>query len=291
MLYPEQAPFQTLILPTDSAHRLQVQEWGNPQGIPVALLHGGPGSGSSAFLRRLMNPMIFRVVSIDQRGAGKSSPLGDIQNNTTAHLVADMERIRLQLGIDRWLMVGGSWGATLALAAALAHPASVTGLVLRASFLARPQDIDCFFAGGPKLLLDSWRQLPELAPKLALQVVQSWFEWEHFKTVTTGTPAPLWDGALSTMHHRYRVQSHYLRNGCWLQDPSLLERLEPLRNMRIMLLHGAEDRVCHVQSAIDLAEKLPNSRLVVIPGVGHDPTHPDMVAAMVKTLNDFVQFF
>lgn len=289
MLYPEQAPLRTFTLPTDTGHSLHVQEWGKPQGIPVALLHGGPGSGSSALLRRVINPKVFRVISPDQRGAGRSGPPGDIQNNTTVHLVADMECIRRQLGIDRWLLVGGSWGATLALATALAHPASVTGLVLRASFLARPQDIDGFFAGGPQLLLDGWRQLPELAPELALQVVQSWFEWEHSRTGATGTPAPLRGDALSVMHYRYRIQSHYLRNGCWLQDPPLLERLEPLRNIRTVMLHGAEDRVCLVQGAMELAAKLPNSTLAVVPGAGHDPTHPDMVRAMVQALDDIAQ--
>jgi proline iminopeptidase len=289
VLYPEQAPLRTFTLPTDSAHTVHVQEWGNPQGIPVALLHGGPGSGSSTLLRRVINPQIFRVISPDQRGAGRSSPHGDIQNNSTPHLVADMERIRLQLGIDSWLLVGGSWGATLALATALAHPASVTGLVLRASFLARPQDIDCFFSGAPALLLDGWRQLPELDQDLALEVVRSWFAWEHSKSGDTRTPVALQGAALSAMHCRYRIQSHYLRNGCWLQDPPLLERLEPLSNMRIVLLHGAEDRVCLVQSAIELSEKLSHSTLTVVPGAGHDPTHPEMVRAMVQTLDNIAQ--
>lgn len=289
MLYPEQAPLRTFTLPTDTGHSLHVQEWGNPQGIPVALLHGGPGSGSSALLRRVINPKVFRVISPDQRGAGKSGPPGDIQNNTTVHLVADMECIRRQLGIDRWLLVGGSWGATLALATALAHPASVTGLVLRASFLARPQDIDGFFAGGPQLLLDGWRQLPELDHDVALEVVRCWFAWEQSKSGDTGPPVALRGAALSAMHCRYRIQSHYLRNGCWLQDPPLLKRLEPLSNMRIALLHGAEDRVCHVQGAIELSAKLFSSTLTVVPSAGHDPTHPDMVRAMVQTLDDIAQ--
>jgi len=289
VLYPEQAPWRTFTVPTDSAHSLHVQEWGHPQGIPVVLLHGGPGSGSSTLLRRFINPMHFRVISPDQRGAGKSGPAGDIQKNTTADLVADMERIRLQLGIDRWLLVGGSWGATLALATALAHPESVTGLVLRASFLARPQDIDGFFSGAPGVLLDGWRQLPELDQDAALEVVRSWFAWEQSKSGDTGPHVALRGAALSAMHCRYRIQSHYLRNGCWLQDPPLLERLEPLGNMRIALLHGAEDRVCHVQGAIELSGKLSNSTLTVVPSAGHAPTHPDMVRAMVQTLDDIAQ--
>jgi proline iminopeptidase len=283
-MYPEQAPLRTFTVPTDSAHSLHVEEWGNPSGMPVALLHGGPGSGSSSMLRRLLDPVKFRVICVDQRGAGRSTPSGDIQDNTTAHLVADIENIRKQLFIDSWLLVGGSWGATLALAAAIAHTESVWGLVLRASFLARQQDIHGFFAGGPKLLSDRWRHLPELALDAALEVVQYWFEWEHFKSGATGPAAPPRGAALANMYHRYRIQSHYLRNGCWLQDPPLLDRLEPLRHVPIRLLHGAEDNVCPLQGAIELAAKLPSSTLAVVPSAGHDPTHPAMRDAMMKTL-------
>jgi proline iminopeptidase len=286
-MHPEQAPLRSFTIPTESAHRLHVQEWGNPHGIPVALLHGGPGSGSSSVLRRFLDPMKFRVISLDQRGAGRSTPRGDIRDNTTAHLVADIENIRKQLFIDSWLMVGGSWGATLALAAAIAHTESVTGLVLRASFLARQQDIHGFFAGGPKVLSDRWRHLPELALDAALEVVQYWFGWEHVKSGPTGPAAPPQGDALAAMHHRYRIQSHYLRNGCWLQDPPLLERLEPLRDVPIRLLHGAEDNVCPLQGAIELAAKLPSSTLTVVPGAGHDPTHPAMRDAMMRTVNEF----
>ena len=269
---------------TESAHSLYVQDWGNPQGIPVALLHGGPGSGSSELMRRVFNPMIYRVISADQRGAGLSTPSGDIQNNTTAHLVADIERIRMQLGIEKWLLVGGSWGATLALATAIANPRSVTGLVLRASFLARQEDIDSFFAGAPTILLDGWRKLPELKLERAIKIVQAWFAWEHSKNGTTGTPASLQGAALSAFHSRYRIQSHYLLHGCWLQDPPLLARLRSLHDTRVMLLHGAEDQVCPLQGAIELSHRLPNSTLSVVPAAGHDPTHSAMVAAMSQTL-------
>lgn len=288
MLHSEQAPPRTITVPTDSGHKLFVEDWGNRQGIPLALLHGGPGSGASKVLRRVIDPMKYRVISSDQRGAGRSTPSGDIQNNTTAHLVEDMEHIRKQLGIDSWLLVGGSWGATLAMATALANPAAVTGLVLRASFLARQCDIDSFFAGAPQLLLDSWQQLPELAQDLALEVVQSWYAWEHSKSGETGTPALLRGDALTAMYYRYRIQSHYLRNGCWLQDPPLLDRLEPLRNIPVMLLHGADDRICRVEGAIELATKLPRSTLSVVAAAGHDPTHPAMVTAMQKALKGFL---
>ena len=287
MVQFDQPPLRTLSVPTDSGHRLLVEEWGNRKGIPLALLHGGPGSGSSKVMRRVIDPMKYRVISPDQRGAGRSTPRGDIRNNTTANLVADMEHIRNHLEIDSWLLVGGSWGATLALATAIANPGVVTGLLLRASFLARQCDIDGFFAGAPRLLLNGWRLLPELAQNLAFEVVQSWHAWEHSKSGTSGRSAPLRGAALSDTYCRYRVQSHYLRNGCWLQDPPLLTRLEPLRNLPVKLLHGAEDRVCRVEGAIELAVNLPRSTLSVVTGAGHDPTHPAMATAMQTALRDF----
>ena len=158
--YPDRPAFNKFELKTDCAHSVSVQEWGSPFGIPLALLHGGPGSGSSTMLRQLINPDIFRVISVDQRGSGTSMPRGDIRFNTTAHLVADMQLVKNRLNIDRWLLVGGSWGATLALAVALDDPAGTSGLLLRAVFLARTQDISNFFHNAPALLADNWQRLP-----------------------------------------------------------------------------------------------------------------------------------
>jgi proline iminopeptidase len=173
--------------------------------------------------------------------------------------------------------------------ASTVNSAALGGAVPDGPLCNRPISQDGFFSGAPALLLDGWRRLPELDQDAALEIVQTWFAWEHSKSGDTRTPAALQGAALSAMHCRYRIQSHYLRNGCWLQDPPLLDRLESLSHLRIALLHGAEDRVCPLQGAIELRSKLSNSTLTVVPDAGRDPTHPNMVRAMVQTLDNIAQ--
>ena len=285
MLYPDTAPYRVPDLAVPGGHVLHVEESGQPQGIPAVVLHGGPGSGSSPLLRRFFDPARYRIVSFDQRGAGKSRPRGSTVDNTTAHLVADLETLRGALGIDRWLVVGGSWGATLALAYAVEHPGAVAGLLLRATFLARAQDIDGFFEPA------SIAPLPVLARGLdadadtARHTALAW--WRHESLLATGAvaqPEPS-GAALDAQVDRYRVQGHYLLHRCWLDDPALLDRCDRLPAVPTLLLHGSEDRICRPEGALALHRRLPHSRLQLVEGAGHDPTHPAMVRAMVEALD------
>ncbi|WP_457334498.1 alpha/beta fold hydrolase [Rhizobacter sp. P5_C2] len=310
MLYTETAPYGVHALRVSGGHVLHVEESGHPQGIAVVVLHGGPGSGSSPLLRRFFDPGRFRIVSPDQRGAGRSRPRGSIVDNTTAHLIADLETVRETLGIDRWLVVGGSWGATLALAYAMEHPSAVTGLLLRATFLAREEDIIGFFHVIPVGHVEAWvefaaiappeqryRLLPFLARGLgvvantdadtARRIALAWWRWES--TLATGAvvqPEP--SGAvLDAQVDRYRVQSHYLLHRCWLDDPPLLDRCHRLPAVPTLLLHGSEDHVCRPEGAVALHQRLPHSRLRLVEGAGHDPSHPAMVRAMVEALDSW----
>jgi proline iminopeptidase len=265
-----------------------VEEWGTADGVPALVLHGGPGSGCSPLLRRFFDPARYRIVCPDQRGAGRSLPAGETRANTTAHLLADLKLLRRTLGIERWLVVGGSWGATLALAHALDAPDAVSGLLLRGSFLARPQDIDGFFAGAPAMLATRWPQLAQLPPcdGQARQIVDAWARHEQ-RLSGTGPFAEPPD--VASLLPRYRIQSHYLQHGCWLQQPPLLQRCGALPPLPTLLLHGREDRICPPDGALALAQRLPQASLRWAEGAGHDPSHPAMVSLMVRALDSFAR--
>ena len=286
LLYPDLPALRSFMLPAGEGHVLQVEEWGHPDGIPALVLHGGPGSGCSPLLRRFFDPQRFRVICPDQRGAGRSTPAGALEDNSTDRLLADLRALRQALGVARWLVVGGSWGATLALAHALDAPEAVAGLLLRSTFLARAEDIDGFFRDAPEPLASRWRTLPEAGPIEARTLAQAWRAWERKMSGLEAGPAPD-EQALDTLVARYRIQSHYLRQGCWLQRPDLLERCADLPAVPTLLLHGTADQVCPADGATALHARLPKSTLAWAEQAGHDPAHPRMVQAMVQALDRF----
>lgn len=284
-LYPDPALIASHTLPAGGGHVLQVQEFGAADGLPALVLHGGPGSGCSPLLRRFFNPRRYRIVCPDQRGAGLSRPRGSIEHNTTAELIADLGRIRRHLGIERWLVSGGSWGATLAVAYAAAEPDAIAALLLRASFLARPQDIAGFFAGLSLDALATALSSPQASEREGAAL--TW--WQHEQSLAgtaAGTVAPAGE-ALAFQIDRLRVQAHYLRHGCWLQAPSLLERCEAVPQVPTLLIHARDDRICRPEGAIDLQRRLPHAGLRWIEEGGHDAAHPAMVAATVAALDRF----
>lgn len=283
-LFDDTPPFATHALPVGDGHVLQVQEFGRADGVPALVLHGGPGSGCSPLLRRVFDPTRWRIVCPDQRGAGGSRPRGGTAHNSTAELLADLRSIRERLAIDRWVVVGGSWGATLALAHAADQPSAVTALLLRASFLARREDIDGFFG---TLSLD------ELAAALssadAAERERAALAWWRHEQSLAGTVAPEPQGeALAAQVDRLRVQAHYLRHGCWLQSPSLLERCEAVPRVPTRLIHAREDRICPPDGALALQRRLPHATLQWVDGAGHDAGHPAMVTAVMGALASWV---
>jgi proline iminopeptidase len=306
MLYPDTAPYRVHELRVSGGHVLHVEESGNPDGIAALVLHGGPGSGSSPLLRRFFDLARYRIVSPDQRGAGQSRPRGSTVDNTTPELIADLETLRETLAIARWLVVGGSWGATLALAYAAAHPHAVAGLLLRATFLAREQDIAGFFQPTEREHAAAWAQFAAVAPAsqrhallpfladglagdtdTARRIAAAWWRWEH--TLATGI-APSTEprgAALDAQVDRYRVQSHYLLHRCWLDAPPLLDRCHRIPPVPTLLLHGREDRICRPEASLAVQHRLPHSQLQLIDGAGHDPTHPAMVRATVSALDRY----
>lgn len=285
-LHDDSPPLARHALPVGGGHVLQVLEHGRADGIPAVVLHGGPGSGSSALLRRFLDPQRYRIVSVDQRGAGGSTPRGAVVANTTAELLADLQHVREALQIERWLVVGGSWGATLAIAYAATEPQAVLALLLRATFLARREDIALFCAAADLDLAALAGALHGADPQVRDHAARHW--WLAEQGLSGATPSEPGDAAaLAALVDRYRVQSHYLQADCFLTEPPLLERCALLPRVPTLLLHGLADRICPPAGAQALLQRLPHAALRWIDGAGHDPGHPAMVAAMVEALDRF----
>lgn len=287
---------------------MHVEEHGNPAGVPALVLHGGRGSGGSPVLRSFFDPAQYRIICPDQRGAGRSTPAGCIESNTLADLLADLRRLREHLAVERWLVVGGSWGATLALLHALDQPAAVAGLLLRNVFLARSADIHAFF-NDPRPASDPrWQQLQRqarnagcstvdwlatifatAAPQAQRDAALCWWQWEQRKS---GAPSALAqeDAAVDALVQRYRIQSHYLKHACWLASPTLLERCARLPEVPTLIVQGMEDAVCPPGGALALQQVLgARATLHCVESAGHDPNHPAMAAAMRQALQRFAQ--
>lgn len=280
MLHPSPLPFASHALAVPGGHVLSVQEFGRPEGTPAVLLHGGPGSGCTPLLRSVFDASRWRIVCPDQRGAGASRPRGETAHNDTAALIDDLRRIRAHLGVERWVVVGGSWGATLALAYAAAEPQAVAALLLRASFLARAEDIEAFFGELSLAQLAADLDSPEAATREAAALA-----WWRREQQLAGTQATEPQGeALAAQIDRLRVQAHYLRHGCWLRSPTLLERCEAVPRVPTHLIHARDDRVCPPEGALLLQNHLPGATLQWVDGAGHDAAHPAMLAAMRAAL-------
>jgi proline iminopeptidase len=289
----------------DGGHVLHVEEHGNAAGIPALLLHGGPGTGGSPAQRSFFDPAQYRLICPDQRGAGLSRPGGRVEANTLDHLLADLRLLRQRLGVRRWLVVGGSWGATLALVHALDAPGAIAGLLLRNVFLARRQDIDGFFDGAVLEGGPVWRELQRRAAAAGAPLVPfladlfahgdrdeqrlaatAWLAWEQR---LAGEPlVPVEASAVDRLVQRYRIQAHYLRHQCWLADPGLVERCRQVPAVPTLLLHGTEDRICPIEGAVELSAVLGGrAALHPVHGAGHQPFHPEMRNLMEQALRRF----
>ncbi|RST53091.1 alpha/beta fold hydrolase [Variovorax sp. MHTC-1] len=313
-LYPESPPLRTHALAVSHGHVLHVEESGDPAGICALVLHGGPGSGCSPLLRRFFDPARFRVISIDQRGAGRSRPRGATAHNRTAELLEDLRTLRERLEVPRWLVAGGSWGATLALAYAGFEPQAVAGLLLRSVFLPTSEEIENFFQDPSGRAPADWARFAAVAPadqrhdmlgflaralqqapsagsaQLQRQLALAWWRWERTLAGGTSVASAEIDAKpemLDALADRYRVQSHYLVHRCWLDAPPLLDRLGTLPQVPTLLLHSRDDRVCRPDGAQAVHERVAHSRLRWVDGAGHDPAHPAMASAMVAALDSY----
>lgn len=304
-LYPPVEPFDQRRLQVSARHTLYVEQSGNPRGTPVVFFHGGPGGGTDPMHRRFFDPARYRIVLFDQRGAGRSTPHACLEDNTTWDLVADAERIREALGIERWHVFGGSWGSTLGLCYAATHPNRVLSLCLRGIFLLRESEVRWFYQeGASHLFPDAWeryvaaipaaeradllaafyRRLTSEDESVCLEAARAWSVWEGSTSrlvVDEGLMArcasPHFALALA------RIEAHYfVHKGFFEQDGWLLEQVPRFRHLPAVIVQGRYDVVCPMKSAWDLWRAWPEAELVVVPEAGHASSEPGIVDALVS---------
>jgi len=309
-LYAPIEPFHSGWLDVGDGHEIYFEESGNPDGKPCVFVHGGPGGGSAPEARQFFDPERYRIVVFDQRGCGRSRPHASLEANTTWHLVADMETLRRELGINRWLVFGGSWGSTLALAYAQAHPEAVTELVLRGIFLLRPEEIHWFYQEGASALYpDSWEAYLTPIPKeeqgdllnafhrrltsndeaIRLAAARAWSVWEASASFLIQNQdfmdkldAP--DAALAMA----RIECHYFVNGGFFESPNqLLENIDRIRHIPAIIVQGRYDVVCPAVTAWDLHRAWPEADFQLIPDAGHSAFDSGNTRALVAATDRF----
>jgi proline iminopeptidase len=309
ILYPEISPYHTFFLETASKHAVYVELSGNPNGIPVVFLHGGPCSGTKPDHRRFFNPDHYWIILFDQRGCGQSLPFGELAYNTTQDLIDDMERIRIQLGIKKWLAFGGSWGGTLTLLYAQQHRDKVLGMVIRGVFLARQQDMDWFVVlGANRIYPEQWQHLVECVPAQArtnlvwglwdainsedpmvnAKVMREWQSWNGQLAMGKAfQPQNLNETVSEEMIKQVRMEIHYAFHHYFIQDNQILENCGLLQNIPTTIIHGRYDLVCPMEACVSLYQALPHAEFIVLPNAGHIAQHEEMIDALVCATDSF----
>ncbi len=301
-LFPEIEPYESGMLVLDGRHTMYWEQSGNPAGDPVLFIHGGPGAGASPAHRRFFDPRHYRIIVFDQRGCGRSRPFAEVRDNTTDHLVADMERLRRHLGVDRWILFGGSWGSTLALAYARSRSDRCAGFVLRGVFLGTRREIDWFLYGMETvfpeahrafreflpaaeqgdLLAGYHRRLTDSSPRVHGPAAAAWSRYES--TCSNLMPRPegpalAADGSALALA---RIEAHYFVNDAFLGDDVLLGAVDRLAGVPAVIIQGRYDMVCPIVTADRLARAWPGAEYVIVPDAGHSALEPGIRAALVR---------
>jgi proline iminopeptidase len=307
-LFPEIDPHESGFLDLDGHHKMYWEISGNPKGVPVVFLHGGPGAGSSPAHRRFFDPEYYRIIIFDQRGSGRSIPFAEIENNTTQHLVADMEKLRKHLKINKWLMLGGSWGSALALAYGIEYPLRISGFILRGVFLCRDRELDWFLKGIATIFPEAWRQFTHFLPFDERQdVLSSFHKRLTNKDSSIHSPAARawasYEGACSTLLPNSRItagsvsgrtalalariEAHYFVNRMFLPDNYFFDHLEKIRNIPAIIIQGRYDMVCPITTADALHRSWPECKYHVISDAGHSAMEPSIRSALVASTEKF----
>jgi len=312
-LYPESTPRATGMLAVDALHKMYWEECGAADGVPLLFIHGGPGGGSLPHHRRFYDPAFWRIVLYDQRGAGRSTPAAELKDNTTAHLIDDIERLRRHLGIDKWLLFGGSWGSTLALLYAQAHPNRVLGLVLRGIFLATRDEIDWFLHGMARVFPEAWRAFTHfLPPGERADLLGNYYRrltdadraihapaakaWDRYEAqCSTLLPKANGNGRLEGDGGALaiaRIEAHYFVNNAFLEADAVLANVARIRHLPCSIVQGRYDIICPPVAADALARAWPGAEYVVVPDAGHSVREPGItreLVAAVQRMRDLVR--
>jgi proline iminopeptidase len=310
-LYPAIEPYVRHTINVEQPHRIYIEECGNPDGIPVLFVHGGPGGACEPFHRQFFNPDLYRIILFDQRGCGRSRPHAELEANTTQALLSDIETIRLHLQVERWLVFGGSWGSTLGLVYTETFPERVFGLVLRGIFLCRERDISWFYQdGASRLFPDYWQDfVAQVQPENRDDLVKAYYALltgdDEVSRLAAAKAWSVWEGRTSTLHSKpelirrfgdshvalsmARIECHYFMHQAFMLPNQILARADCLQGIPGVIVHGRYDVVCPVDQAYTLHQAWPESRLSIIPGAAHSTSDPAMTDALIRATDAFAE--
>ena len=308
-LYPKIKPYDSGFLNVDQ-HQVYFEQCGNPNGKPALFLHGGPGGGGSEEVRRFFNPDLYRIIIFDQRGCGRSKPHGCLENNTTWHLVSDIENLREKLGIEKWLVFGGSWGSTLSLAYAQAHPKSVSELVLRGIFLLRKEELHWFYQdGASRIFPEAWSGFLDIIDEdkrnnlmssyheifksddkeKRLKAAIAWSKWEAATSSLAYKPSLVEEFSNPEFALAFAlIENHYFVNKGWFKtENQIIENIDIIRSIPAVIVQGRYDVVCPMKTAWELSEAWPEAELIVAPGSGHTAFEKEITHALISATDKF----
>ena len=309
-VYPEIEPYRTGRLKVSDLHEIYFEEVGSPNGKPILFIHGGPGGGIEPSHRRYFDPAHYRVILFDQRGCGQSAPYAELKENTTWDLVGDIEKLRTHLGIERWVVFGGSWGSTLSLLYTQTHPSRVKGLILRGIFLCRKKEINWFYQDGAShifpevwekylavippdersdLVAAYYRRLTSLDRRLRLEAARAWATWEGATSRLIPNLEMIQDFGEDKFAEAFaRIECHYFSHGIWMRnDNQILEDIHIIKHLPCEIIHGRYDVVCPVENAWDLKKAWPESNLHIIPDAGHSAKEPGILEKLIEATENF----
>lgn len=312
-LYPAISPYHTEYVCCDN-HQIYVEHLGNPEGLPVLYLHGGPGGGISSVSKRYFDPERYHIIVFDQRGCGKSQPTLSLDNNTTPHLISDIETIRNACGIEQWVVSGGSWGTTLALLYAIEFPHRVMSLLLRGIFLARKQDYDWFLSpnGGAAQVypehyqdfishlqapaschdvIEQYQSIFDTSCELSqLMAAKAWCQWEHQLAYIHPPEFNVPESSVQECLSLATLECRYIAAHCYIEENDIIKRRDALRHIPTTVIHGRFDMVCKLSGAYELTQGWESARLMVVPGAGHSGDDAKIAAAMTQAADALAQF-